>query len=297
MPTSIVKISIASLVGVISVSFAAIFIRLASDVPSITIVTYRMVIAAIILLSISILRKQHKWYISKTTLVYSSIAGLFLCAHFVLWVTSLRYTSISSSTVLVTTNPIFVGIFSYLLFKEKQSKELIFAIMLSIGGSFIIASADGHLFGTVIDSKALLGDILALLGAVCVSGYLMVGYKLRQVVPILPYVTLVYGFSAVFALLLALITHQHFTGYRTNSYIYMILLAVVPQIFGHTSFNWLLEHLKATAVAITILGEPIGASILAYLFFSEVVGWMQLIGIIMIFAAILISTRKGTRGP
>jgi len=203
---------------------------------------------------------------------------------------------VASSVVLVTTNPIFVGLFSYLFFKEKQPIELIFGIILSFSGSIILAVGDCSFQGlTAQNPSSLLGDILALLGAIMASGYLMVGSKLREEMDILPYISMVYTFSASFLLITSLSLGVSFTGYTQSSYFYMVLLAIVPQLIGHTAFNWALKHLKASMVAITILGEPIGASILAYFIFGETIKPCQSVGIILIFLAIIIASRKAKK--
>ena len=222
------------------------------------------------------------------------LGGFFLSLHFSFWISSLKFTSVASSVVLVTTNPIFVGLFSYILFKEKQPVELILGIILSFLGSVILVVGDSSFQGlTAQNPLFFLGDILALLGAIMASGYLMVGSKLREEMDILPYISMVYTFSASFLLIASLSLGVSFTGYKQSSYFYMVLLAIVPQLIGHTAFNWALKHLKASMVAITILGEPIGASILAYFIFRETIQSCQSVGIILIFLAIIIASRKG----
>jgi drug/metabolite transporter (DMT)-like permease len=177
--------------------------------------------------------------------------------------------------VLVATNPIFVGIFSYLFFKEKQPAELILGIILSFSGSIILGVGDSGLQGLSVQNPSfLLGDILAFLGAIMASGYLMVGS---------------------FLLISSISLGIPFTGYKLSSYFYMVLLAIVSQLIGHTAFNWALKHLKASMVAITILGEPIGASILAYIIFRETIKSFQSVGIILIFLAIIIASRKAKK--
>ena len=260
------------------------------------IATYRLTISSIILLLIAKGRGTRFSTLTGKQLVIGALGGLFLSLHFSLWICSLKLTSVASSVVLVTTNPIFVGLFSYLLFKEKQPPELIAGIALSFCGSFILAVGDSGLRGlTIQDRSFLVGDILALLGAVMASGYFMVGSKLRVEMDVLSYTSVVYTFSACFLLLTSLSLGISFTGYKSHSYIFLVLLAVVPQLIGHTAINWALRHLKTSMVAITILGEPIGASILAYIIFHETIGSFQGVGIVLIFLAIIVASRKGTK--
>jgi drug/metabolite transporter (DMT)-like permease len=284
------------LAGILSISFAAIFIRFCDDVPSIMIAAWRLTVASVVLLVFFRLRGHTFKKVTRDDLILSCFGGLFLALHFILWITSLKYTSVASSVVLVTTNPIFVGIFSYLILKEKQHIELIIGVILCLIGSTLIAAGDsGFEQLVIVNRQALLGDILALAGAIMASGYLLVGSKAREKLDILTYITIVYTVAALILIILSLVLNIPFTGYRHSSYLYMVLLAILPQLVGHTAFNWALKHIKASMVAITILGEPIGAIILAYLFFNESVSRFQVIGVVAIFAAILISSRKAKK--
>jgi len=293
---SMIKTVAVLLAGIISISFAAIFIRFCDDVPSIMIATWRLTAASVILLAFFRLRGHTFATVGRADLILSCCGGLFLALHFILWITSLKYTSVASSVVLVTTNPIFVGIFSYLFLKEKQHIELVIGIILCLIGSILIATGDGGFVGLfIVNREALLGDILALGGAIMASGYLLVGSRVREKLDILTYITIVYTVAALILVVLSLALDIPFTGYRHSSYLFMVLLAIVPQLIGHTAINWSLKHLRTSMVAITILGEPIGASILAYLFFGESVSSFQTIGIAAIFTAIMISSRKGKK--
>lgn len=283
-------------IGIVAISFASIFIRLCNDVPSIMIATYRLTLSSVILLIIAKSKGMRLSSYNKRHLLMGMLGGFFLSLHFSFWISSLKFTSVASSVVLVATNPIFVGLFSYLFFKEKQPAELIFGIILSFSGSIILAVGDCGFQGlTAQNPSFLLGDILAFLGAIMASGYLMVGSKLREEMDVLPYISMVYTFSASFLLITSLSLGVPFTGYKLSSYFYMILLAIVSQLIGHTAFNWALKHLKASMVAITILGEPIGASILAYFIFQEAIQSYQSVGIILIFLAIIIASRKAKK--
>ena len=285
-------------VGIVAISFAAIFIRLCDDVPSLMIATYRLTLSSIVLLCIAKARGIRLSSFSRRQLLLGMLGGFFLSLHFSLWISSLKFTSVASSVVLVTTNPIFVGLFSYVLFKEKQPPELILGIILSFSGSIILAVGDSGLRGLSVQNPSfLLGDTLALLGAIMVSGYLMVGSHLREEMDVLSYTSVVYSFSAVLLLVTSLCLGIPFTGYKASSYFYMGLLAVVPQLIGHTAINWALKHLKTSMVAITILGEPIGASVLAYVIFNETLGSFQGLGMALIFLAIIIASRKGIKAP
>ncbi len=283
-------------VGIASISFAAIFIRFCDDVPAIMIATYRLSIASIILLVFSMIKGVSFRTVSRRDMVLSLAGGVFLGLHFIFWTTSLKYTSVASSVVLVTTNPIFVGIFSWLFLKEKQYAEIIAGTILCLLGSVVIAAGDSGLHSLILlDKKALTGDVLALMGAVMGSAYLLTGSRVRERLDILTYITIVFTASALFLIGTSFVMGISPAGYRPSSYMYMVLLAVIPQLVGHTSINWALEHLRAGMIAISILGEAIGATILAYLFFGETVSTFQVAGMVLVFAAIIIASRKGKK--
>ena len=283
-------------VGIVSISFAAIFIRFCDDVPAIMIATYRLCIASVILLVFSRIQGVSFRTVSRRDMVLSLAGGVFLGLHFIFWTTSLKYTSVASSVVLVTTNPIFVGIFSWLFLKEKQYAEIIAGTILCLLGSVVIAAGDSGLHSLILlDKKALTGDVLALMGAVMGSAYLLTGSRVRERLDILTYITIVFTASALFLIGTSFVMGISPAGYRPSSYMYMVLLAVIPQLVGHTSINWALEHLRAGMIAISILGEAIGATILAYLFFGETVSTFQVAGMVLIFAAIIIASRKGKK--
>ncbi|MBW2561668.1 MAG: EamA family transporter, partial [Deltaproteobacteria bacterium] len=267
-------------IGIISISFAAIFVRFCDDVPAIMIATCRLGVASLVLLAFSGIRGV-SLRIPRKDLFLSIAGGVFLGLHFIFWITSLKYTSVASSVVLVTTNPIFVGIFSYFLLKERQHGEIIAGTILCLIGSVVIAAGDSGIHSLILlDEKALVGDVLALVGAVMASAYLLTGSKVRERLDILTYITIVYTTGAIFLVGASLLTGTPFTGYRSSSYMYMVLLAVIPQLVGHTAINWALKHLRAGMIAISILGEAIGATILAYLFFTETVSTFQLVGMV-----------------
>lgn len=285
-------------VGIVAISFAAIFIRLCGDVPAIMIATYRLVGASCVLFIVFFVTGHSLRAIHPRDVVLSVVAGVFLSLHFITWIASLKYTSVASSVVLVTTNPIFVGFFSWIFLRERQRWTLVAGIILCCAGGALIAVGDGGWQGLVpANSLAVRGDLLALAGAVMASGYLIVGSRLRVRMDVISYTTIVYGMSAVILLVISLLIGLPFTGYRPQSYLYLVLLAVVPQLIGHTAINWALKHVRASMVAIAILGEPVGATSLAWFFFREAIGTIQLVGIISIFGAIIIASRHGWKVP
>jgi len=274
-------------IGVVSVSFAAIFIRLA-EAPPLVIAAYRMCLAALVIVPLAWLRSGDELRrLSRRTIFMALLSGLFLALHFGLWIASLSYTSVATSVILVTANPIFVGIASYFLFQEKLSKQAVLGVMISITGSVVIGYNNWSL-----GPSPLLGSILALLGALAVAGYLLIGRRLRRGIGLLTYASLTYSSAAVFLLISALAFGYSLAGYSTTTNVMFVLLAVVPQLIGHSSLNWSLRFVPATLVTIAVLGEPIIAITLAFLILNEIPALIEIGGGVLILAGIFIAFRN-----
>ncbi len=290
-----IKVYLVLLVGILSVSLSSILIKLTYDVPAIIISTYRLIISSVILLSWAKYKKIPLKTANARDFFIAVLSGFFLSIHFISWIASIKYTSIASSVTLVSTSPVFVIIFSLFFFREKPSVRTIIATAMAIAGSAIIAYSDKDLTGSLAYPNPILGDILAIVGAVAVSIYFMSGSHLRKYLTTFQYITLVYSFSALFTLIFALSSKKPFFGYRPISYLLMILMAIIPQLLGHTSFNWALKHIRANAVAIATLGEPIGASVLAYLIFHQSVTLLQFIGMAIVLFSIAMAIKESTK--
>ena len=276
------------LVGVVAVSFAAILIRLA-DAPALVIAAYRLTLASFVVVPLA-------WWQSRGTkeslglrdLFLSVLSGIALALHFAFWISSLSYTSVASSVVLVTTNPLIVGVASHFLTDDKLSKETLLGIGVSITGAIVIGYGDLHL-----GSKAILGDALAFLGSVAIAGYYLLGRNLRGRLSLLTYVSVAYSAAAILLLLLSLATRQSLYGYSTQTYLMFVLLALVPQLLGHSSLNWALRYVSATFVTVAVLGEPVGATLLAYLILSESPTVAEIGGGALILLGVYIALSRG----
>ena len=272
-------------IGIIAISTASIFIKLC-EAPVLIIATYRMMLASLMLMPFACYKKTWRgWKRSEMGWVF--LSGLFLSLHFAFWIASLKYTSVASSVVLVTTHPIFVGIGSWLFLKERIGMNLVLGIALSVLGSGLISYGDMSL-----SKEALMGDGFALLGAIAASGYLFVGRKMRKEQDLFSYIFPVYSTAGLILILLSLIFQKSYWGYSPSTYLFLFLLALVPQLIGHTTFNWALKYLPASMVAVSILGEPMGSTILAYFILGEGLTIWKVLGGISIFAGILIALKK-----
>jgi len=273
--------------GVIAVAFAAIFIKKA-EAPSIVIAAYRLGIAAIIITPIALIKARTELKILTIKEYLMAVAsGGFLALHFALWISSLRYTSVTSSVVLVTASPIFVAIASYLLFKEKITRRILIGIMVSIIGAIVIGFNSWILGGASVK-----GSILALSGALAIAGYLLIGRRLRQKMGILSYIFLTYSSAAVVLVIWSLIVGGSFTGYSGFTYLMFVLLALIPQLTGHSLLNWSLKFVPATMVTIAVLGEPVGATILAFSILKEVPSGFEITGGLLILGGIALAFSK-----
>ncbi len=282
----IVNPYLAVLAGVFAVSFSALFVRL-TTAPALIIATYRLLITFIILAPYAFLRhRQELASLSWRERGLSGASGICLALHLVTWFASLRYTSVASSVVLVTTQPVFVVIGSWFFFKEKISRLAMVGGALALCGSVIIGASDFQ-----IGRDALLGDILALSAAVLVSGYLLIGRRLRGGISLPVYTFYTYGSSALVLVIASLISATPFAPYSTRDWIIFLALAIVCTVIGHTVFNWVLRYVQASVVSVSVLGEPLGAILWASIFLREYPTLRQTIGACFIFGGLFIFTR------
>jgi drug/metabolite transporter (DMT)-like permease len=217
-------------------------------------------------------------------------AGICLAVHFGLWITSLKFTSVAASVVLVTASPVFLAIASRLLFHQQLSRLAVGGIVISLGGAAIISLGNWQL-----GEQDFTGAMLALGGALAISGYLLAGQRLRVKVAMLTYNTMVFSTAAICLLAVVLMCGYPLTGYSGKTYLMMALLAVVPQLLGHSTLNWSLRYVPATLVAVAVLGEPAGATLWAFLFLGETPSWLEVAGSILILSGIFLTLQSAAR--
>jgi len=280
--------NLAILVSILAVSTASILIRL-SEAPPITIAAYRMVLSTLILAPFYVrggglgrLRDMD----GRRRLSLVAI-GVVLAVHFASWITSLSLTSVASSVVFVHIDPIFVVLVSHFLLGERATRRTALGVAIALAGATIIALGD---MGAVAGS--LYGDALALLGGVMLGIYIMGGRHLRQSLDLVSYVTPVYATAALVLLAASVVTGSPLTGYPASEYVIFLAIAVVPMIFGHTVYNWALRYVSAPIVSLSLLGEPVGASLLAYLILGEAPGQMVVLGGVVTLTGILVSAYR-----
>ncbi|MGH8693171.1 MAG: DMT family transporter [Burkholderiales bacterium] len=275
------------------VSTASILIRLAQaeGASSLTIAAVRLGLAAAILAPFAWLKAGREIIrLGRRELGLCLLSGLFLAIHFWTWISSLEYTSVASSAALVTTNPLWVGLASAVLLRERPAPVALAGIALTVAGSVLIFVADSAASETTA-TNPLLGNALALVGAISASGYLLVGRALRARISLTAYVWLAYTVAAMLLVAAVAASGTSLAALSVPAWGFMALLAIGPQLVGHTAFNWAVRRLTATFVAIAILGEPVGAAILAWVFFEEGFTTLQLIGFVLLLAGIFVAAR------
>ncbi len=290
-------------IAILAVSTASILIRLAQqDAPSITIAALRLSLATLVLAPIVVSRNRAELAaLTRQQLALALVSGLFLAVHFATWITSLQYTSVTSSVVLVSTGPLWVALLSPLVLRERLGAAAVAGLALALIGGILIAASDScslqggfHCtgFGATPQGNSLWGNSLALLGAWTVSGYLLIGRRLRATVSLTTYIFITYGCAAVGLLVAAISTHSLVLDLPGRTYVWIVLLALVPQLIGHSTYNWALRYLPAAAVAVTTLGEPVGAAVLAFFILRERPGALVLVGAVLILAGIYAAARS-----
>lgn len=292
------------LAGISAASTAAIFIRFAQHegAPSIVIAAARLTIASLILAPFALTRyRSDLRQLRRREWVLALLSGLFLALHFATWITSLEFTTVASSVVLVSTTPLWVAILAPLVLRERLGTVAVVGLILAMTGGVIVGLSDACAWQagaiscpplrTFFGGRAFLGDFLALAGAWMAAGYMLVGRKLRAKMELIPYIFVVYGMASVVLMIIMLGMGESPLGLPPLAYLWFALLALVPQLFGHSTFNWALKYLPASLVSVTLLGEPVGSTILAYFIFQEQPGWMKIGGAMLILAGIWLAAR------
>jgi drug/metabolite transporter (DMT)-like permease len=271
--------------GMVSISFAAVFIRLA-EAPAPVVAALRLIFSSIILAPFALLStrtRREMLSIRRKESILLLLSGLFLALHFLSWIFSLSYTAVSSSIVLVTTSPLFIAVYTSISRRERIGGIIWAGLGSAITGGLILGLNDIAAGGTTWK-----GDILAAAGAVAVAGYFLVGRSLRKRLSLVAYVFPVYTTAAVILTLTAPLFGVDTGKISARAVFYCLLMAVVCQVLGHTIFNWALKSMKAAVVAMATLGEPIGATILAWLILREIPAGEGIVGAVFILGGIFV---------
>jgi len=298
----IIQPEIGMIVAVLAISTGSIFIRLMQeDVSPMVVALYRLGISSLVLMPLALQNRREIGRLRRQEWVFLWVGGFSLAMHFVTWISSLQYTSVLSSVVFVNTSPIWVALLSPVLLGESLSRKarrgmglaMLGMLLVALSGAVKIADGQMQWMGFQMEeaSQPLLGNFLAMLGAWSATGFLLVGRKLRSSLSLMPYTFLLYGSAALIMGGIVLVTGQPLGGYARISYVWLLGIALVPQLIGHSMANWALRYASAAYVSVVLLAEPVGASVLALIFLGEVPGVVEVIGSVVIMAGIYLVTK------
>jgi len=270
-------------IGIIGISLSSIFVKY-SAAPSAVTAAYRLLWTVLFLSPVVFGKKQTRkelFSLPGNVILLSVLSGVFLAIHFVLWFESLKYTTVASSTTIVCTEVVWVCLGFCLFMKGKLSWRALLAIGVTLAGSVLIAYSDsgsqGHFYG----------DMLALLAAVAVAVYTLIGRAIvRRNVSTTVYTYVVYTACAAVLLAVCLVQKHSLTGYGISAPIVGLLLAVFSTILGHSIFSWCLKYFSPSFVSASKLCEPVVAAIMAGFLFGEIPGWIQILGGVLILGGV-----------
>lgn len=292
-------------IAILAVSTSSIFIRFALEdgMPALVIAALRLTFATLLLAPAAYFKHRAEIKnLARDAILLGILSGVFLALHFATWISSLEYTTVASSVVFVSTGPMWVALLSPVLLKENLARTALVGLGLALLGGTIIGLSDACAWtanglacsplAEVLQGRATWGNFLALLGAWTVTGYLIIGRKLRGNMALVPYIFLVYGMAASALIVIMFAGGNSPFGFAPATYGWVLLLAAIPQLIGHSTYNWALKYLPAALVAVTTLGEPIGSAMLAFFILKETPTLMVIFGGLLILAGIYLASRR-----
>lgn len=274
-------------VAVLAVSTSAILIRL-SDAPKGPMAFWRVAFTWLLLAPLAWRSRGEFGRLGRTDAVSAALAGLALSAHFVTWFESVDRTTVAASVTLVTTQPAFVAVGAFLLLDEAVDRRTVAGIAVALAGAALM-SFEG-LVGPAAAPAPLVGNALALAGAVLAALYVLAGRSVRQRVSVVPYVTVVYLVCAAALLAYVLALGDPVVGYPAREWVLFLAMAVGPGVVGHTVINWALAHLESAVVSVSLVGEPVGSTVLALVILGEVPGVLTLAGGAVVLGGIWVTS-------
>ncbi|MEK4357549.1 DMT family transporter [Paenibacillus sp. FSL M7-1455] len=269
-------------IGIIAVSFSSIFVKWSSAPASIQGM-YRLLMTALLMLPFIRPHLAELKSLTRKKLFMLFASGFFLALHFLLWMGSLKLTTVSSSTIILALEPVFIVIGAFFIYKERTSRVAMAGMGVAIVGAVLIGWGD---IGVSRDN--LLGDLLSMFGTLAVSVHMLIGQKVVQQVSSYVYSFVVFLSATVVFAVYNAVCGISFTDYPGQDWAMFALLAVVPTVFGHLLFNWLLQYVSATTISMSILGEPVGSSLLAFLLLGEQMTWFQVVGGMLAISGLIV---------
>jgi len=280
----------ALVVAVLAVSTSAILIRW-SGAPSVVKAFYRVCFTTLLLGPLAFSRHGAALRsLGRQDAVAAAVTGVALAVHFAAWFQSVEWTSVAASVTLVQAQPLFVAVGAAAVLGERLTARKVAGIAVAMAG--IVAMSTGDLLGGgAVGPRPLAGNALAIVGAVMMAVYVLAGRSLRARVALVPYVTVVYAACAVVLGTLAVARGAPLLGYPPVEWGLFLAMAIGPGVFGHTVINWALEHVESSVVSVSLLGEPVGSTLLALLLLSEVPGGWTVAGGVVVLLGIAVTAR------
>jgi drug/metabolite transporter (DMT)-like permease len=270
------------LIGMIAISFAPILVRY-SDAPVSVQGMYRMLFTVILVLPFGTKQLSAMRSITLKDWLLLGLAGFFLALHFLLWMASLDYTSIASSTIILSLEPVFVMVGAYFIFKDRPAKVALIGMAVALIGVCFVGSGDMG-----VSRTAFFGDTLSFVGAAAVAVNMLIAKRILTRVSSYLYSLIVFIVCVMCFALYNLFTATRMTGYPGQEWLVFLLLAIVPTVFGHMIFNWLLKYVPPTTISMSVLAEPVGASLLGMVLFREMIGGFQFFGGALVIVGLLL---------
>ncbi|SFR69432.1 DMT family transporter [Halogeometricum limi] len=309
-------------VAVLAVSTSAILVRY-SEAPSLVKALYRVVFTVALLAPVAVTRSRDELRrVPRRDVFWAAVAGVALAVHFASWFESLEWTSVAASVTLVQAQPLFVAVGAWALLGERITRGVVVGIAVALVGMATMTLGDlfvpdavrflsavpglaevlapvaaGTGDPTLAGERPLYGDALALVGAVTAAGYVLAGRSLRQRLSLIPYVTIVYTACAVVLLCLTAARGHPLFDYAAREWALFLAMAVGPGVFGHTVLNWALGYLESSVVSVSLLGEPVGSTVLALVLIGETPTPATIVGGVVVLAGIYLTTRRNSEKP
>ncbi|EMA36484.1 DMT family transporter [Halococcus hamelinensis] len=281
-------------VAVVAVSTSAILVRY-SAAPSLVKAFYRVLFTTLLLLPFALVRHRDAFArLTRRDWLAAGAGGVALALHFASWFASLELTSVAASVTIVQCQVLFVAAGAAVFLDEFVTRRTVAGMLLALVGIVVLSVGDAS-GGVVAGSAPLVGDALAVAGAAFSAGYVLVGRVLRQRIPLIPYVVVVYSACTVVLLALVLADGAPLTDYPPREWLLFLGMAVGPGVFGHTVLNWALGHLESSVVSASLLGEPVGSALLALVLLGEVPTPATVVGGMVILAGITVVARARGR--
>lgn len=277
-------------VAVVAVSTSAILVRY-SAAPSLVKAFYRVLFTTLLLVPFAVAHHREAFgRLTNRDWLVAGAGGVALAIHFASWFESLEWTSVAASVTIVQSQVLFVAIGATLFLAERITRRTIGGMALALCGIAVLSVGDS-ITGAVAGAAPLYGNALALVGAVCAAGYVLAGRSLRQRIPLVPYVIVVYSVCAVVLLALTVADGAALADYPAREWLLFLGMAVGPGLFGHTVLNWALAHVESSVVSVSLLGEPIGSALLALFLLGEVPSAITVVGGAVVLFGITVTAR------